>query len=220
MKKVLALLSTFCIFISVVGCGSAVVEKSCAHQWQDATCERPSTCSLCGETKGAEKGHKWMEATCTQASTCIRCATTKGSAKGHDYHDGYCGQCGAKDPSYIARDDIFPGTPKLSFDMNSVGGISFYWKQNYIKDKTIHYITVTYTLYDAVGNPTPDDIHHESTRKCRLIGPFEGKEAIEFSSDVFVYCDVCHKVSFDSLYVEFADGTTATIRYGWNNTVQ
>lgn len=120
----------------------------------------------------------------------------------------------------ISRDDVLSEEPdRLNFRMNSAGGIEFFWKHDYIGKKTINYITVTYSLYDAVGNLTPDDHKGLSTDTMRLIGPFEAGEAIDFNSDVFVYCDVCSKVSFDSLMFEYADGTFAKCHYGWYNQV-
>ena len=47
-------------------------DLSCAHQWLDATCEAPKTCSLCGETEGDALGHntngtvEHKDATCTE----------------------------------------------------------------------------------------------------------------------------------------------------------
>ena len=43
------------------------------HNWEEATCEEPKTCSICGETEG--------------------------EALGHTYVDGVCSECGAKEPA-------------------------------------------------------------------------------------------------------------------------
>lgn len=193
ITQILVLTLAFCLS----GCEVYNYEstyEACQHYWLDATCTEPQKCSLCGETQGYSLGHY--------------------------YSKGYCTRCSASDPNYVSRDSIFPGTPTLKFYMNSAGGIEFYWKQNYTGDKKIDYITVTYTLYDAVGNPTRDDIKHQSTLTGRLIGPFEANEPIEFDSQVIIYCDVCSKISFDSLYLEYSDGTTATVSYGWSNKVR
>lgn len=56
----------------------------CDHDWSDATCTEPKTCSKCGETDGDALGHDWQEATCTTAATCSRCGETKGEPLGHD----------------------------------------------------------------------------------------------------------------------------------------
>jgi len=48
-------------------------EPDCEHEWIDATCTAPKTCSLCGETEG--------------------------EALGHTYVDGICSACGAEKPA-------------------------------------------------------------------------------------------------------------------------
>ena len=50
MKKVLSLVLVFTMLLSMTGCG-------CNHQWQDATCMTPKTCSLCNETTGTVTDH-------------------------------------------------------------------------------------------------------------------------------------------------------------------
>ena len=39
------------------------------HDWQEATCSAPKTCSVCGETEGSVKNHNWQEATCSAPKT-------------------------------------------------------------------------------------------------------------------------------------------------------
>lgn len=64
--------------------------KPCDHQWQDATCETPVTCTLCGETAGSIAGHIWEDPDCTTAKTCIICGVTAGEPNGHKWHDADC----------------------------------------------------------------------------------------------------------------------------------
>ena len=45
MKKLVLLTLVLAMVLTMVGCG-------CKHQWEDATCTAPKTCSLCGETEG------------------------------------------------------------------------------------------------------------------------------------------------------------------------
>ena len=46
MKKILYMvLIVICISTLLTACG-------CEHQWTDATCSAPKTCTLCGETEG------------------------------------------------------------------------------------------------------------------------------------------------------------------------
>ena len=52
---------------ALVICG--LTSCGCLHEWSEATCELPKTCSLCGETDGEPLGHQDMETT----SICSVC---------------------------------------------------------------------------------------------------------------------------------------------------
>ena len=82
MKKCsLGLMLFFIMFLS--GCG-------CKHEWVEATCTAPKTCSVCGETTGETLTHEWIEATCTDAKACKTCGITEGVALGHAWTDATC----------------------------------------------------------------------------------------------------------------------------------
>ena len=66
-------IATVWMLTALAGCG-------CQHQWEEATCTTPKTCTQCGETEGEALGHTWTDATCTDPSTCTRC--------GRDHRDG------------------------------------------------------------------------------------------------------------------------------------
>ena len=51
MKK-LALLVLVCTLLLLSGCG-------CEHEWKEATCTAPKTCTLCQEVEGEALGHTW-----------------------------------------------------------------------------------------------------------------------------------------------------------------
>ncbi len=99
-------------------------EFYCGHEWVEATCTEPKTCSKCGATEGEALGHDVSEyesnndATCTEdgtkTGTCARCGeeitvVDEGSALGHNYVDNVCTNCGAKkcDLIRIAGDSRF-----------------------------------------------------------------------------------------------------------------
>ncbi len=55
----------------LISCGE------CAHEWKDATCDEPKTCTKCGETEGEPTNHalgEWVEthATCTEDGSRTR----------------------------------------------------------------------------------------------------------------------------------------------------
>ena len=211
---ILLLISSLCI---LGGC-----TQSHQHTFSDATCLTPKTCSDCGATQGTVIDHIWIDATCTKPKTCLNCGLTVGGVLRHTYSNGYCSTCYAKEPTpTINRDDVLPGTPEiLTFFSNSVGGIEFNWKHNYIGNKKINYIQVTFELVDAIGNPVRDEIKGKSEHTFKLIGPFEAGKPITFNSDVLFYCDICSKVTLTNIVFEYADGTKATFYYGWYNSVQ
>ena len=73
---------------------SVAAEAECQHQWNDATCKAPKTCSLCGETEGEVGDHSWEDATCKAPKTCSVCDATEGEVGDHSYVDGICSVCG------------------------------------------------------------------------------------------------------------------------------
>ena len=66
------------------------VVETCNHEFIEATCETPKTCTKCGETEGVALGHNWVDATCEKAKHCTRCEKTEGVALGHNWVDATC----------------------------------------------------------------------------------------------------------------------------------
>lgn len=77
MKKFMCILMSAILCLSISACG-------CEHEWQEADCTHPRTCTKCGETEGEALGHEWQEADCEHPKTCSRCGATEGEALGHD----------------------------------------------------------------------------------------------------------------------------------------
>ena len=74
MKKVLSLVAILCMaLVFFAGCDfvseSTTTKAPCEHNWVDATCEAPKTCSVCGVTEGEALGHNPIEVF-GQAPTC------------------------------------------------------------------------------------------------------------------------------------------------------
>ena len=78
----------------------AATSPSHIHNYSNATCTQPKTCS-CGATTGSALGHQFSSATCTSAKKCSRCGATSGSALGHNYVNGKCSRCGKVDPDSL-----------------------------------------------------------------------------------------------------------------------
>ncbi len=86
----------------------------CSHDWTDATCQAPKTCTVCGATEGEKAEHTyvngicsvcgaedpdaepvpcehdWTGATCTAPKTCSKCGEIEGEALGHSFADATC----------------------------------------------------------------------------------------------------------------------------------
>lgn len=109
----LALIAAFIIF-EVLGYAT-----QCKHQWINASCSAPKTCSLCGETEGEPLDHRWDKATCTKPKTCVVCGQTKGEALGHHWVEATCSapktcsRCGATEGEALPHT---PGDPEPAAD--------------------------------------------------------------------------------------------------------
>ena len=67
MKKFCVAALTAVLCLSLAACGE------CKHEWKEADCENPKTCSLCGETEGKALGHDWQGGDCQNPQVCARC---------------------------------------------------------------------------------------------------------------------------------------------------
>lgn len=83
-KKLIVLCCIIGMVLSLAAC------KKCEHEWADATCEEPKTCTKCGKKEGEPLGHQWVEATCTKPKKCSVCSKTEGEALGHQWVEATC----------------------------------------------------------------------------------------------------------------------------------
>ncbi|MGN1027964.1 MAG: hypothetical protein ACI4P4_16350 [Faecousia sp.] len=75
---------------NVVLCVLLLAGCQCSHEWVEAGCTTPKTCSQCGETEGEPIGHTWVEASCTAPKTCSVCGETEGEPIGHTWVEASC----------------------------------------------------------------------------------------------------------------------------------
>lgn len=80
------------IFIFFVLIVLSVLLTGCCfqHEWTEATCTTPQTCTKCSKTEGEPLPHEWENATCTSPQTCKVCGVAQGTALGHDWIDATC----------------------------------------------------------------------------------------------------------------------------------
>lgn len=88
MKKLIICIMAVLMAAGLSGC-------CLAHDWEEATCEKPKTCAKCGETEGEALGHVWEEATCTKAKACSVCGAEQGSPLGHSWKAATCTEAAA-----------------------------------------------------------------------------------------------------------------------------
>lgn len=66
-----------------------VIPNLGGHDWTDATCTTPKTCSVCGATEGDALGHTGGTATCTTQAVCSVCGQSYGAKANHSYSATY-----------------------------------------------------------------------------------------------------------------------------------
>lgn len=98
MKRTILISLVIALALCLTACG-------CEHEWQEATCLTPKTCTLCQEVEGEALGHSWKDATCTAPKTCEACQETEGSSLGHAY-----GEEEMVNPNYVAATATFVKT--------------------------------------------------------------------------------------------------------------
>ena len=101
----------------------------CEHEWAEATCKAPSTCTKCGRTNGEKGDHRYLDATCEEPKTCQDCGKTVGRFLGHDYSMATCTSpkickvCG--DVKGETEHDFIPATceePMICRDCGAIKG--------------------------------------------------------------------------------------------------
>lgn len=101
------------MFLLILTAVFALTACSCEHAWEEATCQSPQVCTLCGETQGEPLGHSWTEADCCSPQTCSRCAQTQGEPLEHSWMDATteepqtCALCGQTRGERILTDPRF-----------------------------------------------------------------------------------------------------------------
>ncbi len=78
IKKTISICLALILLLSLSACGHE-------HQWAEATCTTPKTCTGCNETEGEALGHSWADASCTAPKTCAACGATEGEALEHTW---------------------------------------------------------------------------------------------------------------------------------------
>ena len=78
-----------CTQPAICSCGKTK-GNALGHEYSEATCTAPKTCTRCFRSEGESLGHNYSQATCTEPKICSRCQANGGSALGHDYSEATC----------------------------------------------------------------------------------------------------------------------------------
>lgn len=84
-KKQICMIGIFAVCFMLTGC-------CMNHEWKEATCTEPKTCTKCGKTEGEAMEHTWVEATCSEAKHCSVCGETEGEPLAHTWVEATCAE--------------------------------------------------------------------------------------------------------------------------------
>lgn len=113
--------------------------------------------------------------------------------------------------STLFKDGVF-----LGFYTDSVGGVHVSWKATNLSGKTINYYTCYITMYNPVGDLAYDQIGLEATKTIKIVGPVAPGETLLLFDNLIGYSAVCDTIVMDKIYLEYADGTTEMVQYGYS----
>lgn len=94
MKKTFAILILLGLLLGLCGCPAKKPLPSTT-----TTAPAPTT------TPAPSCVHQYADANCTTPKTCTLCGATRGNALGHDYEEGICSRCGEVDVTHVALTD-------------------------------------------------------------------------------------------------------------------
>lgn len=208
MKKRIVLLSLTLICILLLSA------CKCEHQWIEADCVTPKTCSECQETEGAPSGHSWIAATCEAPKICEVCALTEGEAKGHSWTEANCTKpktcsvCHQTEGKELGHDweEATTEKPKTCSVCNKTEGEKLDVDHRFttastrpIQGKWSADVTLTDTMLGLDG--------YFDTMDCTLYYEFSFDgfvyTGVEFH-DRFQFLDVMKQVDIDNTYATFA----------------
>ena len=80
-------------------------------------------------------GHDWLQATCSEPKTCSVCYLTSGEALGHSYKNGFCTRCGEAQPVAVTR--ITLNKSRLTLGVNATSTLTATVYPSNATDKTV-----------------------------------------------------------------------------------
>ena len=167
MKKRALLLALGMILGIFAGCAHR------NHEWTEATCTEPKTCTVGGETEGEPLGHDWAPASCTEPRTCRRCGVIEGEPLGHDWapatctQPGTCRRCGERSGEPLGHspaaadywhDGVCAVCGEVLEPRREADFVTYGLERPYMElGQTYDYVTLCHENHDAktIGHVTP-----------------------------------------------------------------
>lgn len=140
------------------------------HSYEGQSCTEQGVCTICGDTIAA-LGHNWLDATCIAPKTCSICKMSEGDALGHTNGE-ICTRCGYQNEEAViqaAQGLIY--LYGVDLKMDSVGGNSVYITWKNMSEKDIKYIKFTVQFYNAVNDILADQISGKTSIRLTQTGP-------------------------------------------------
>ena len=99
------ILAVVAILVIGIIIGISQCERECKHDWKEATCTEPKTCTKCGVTEGNRLWHDYV-GNCEEYGRCSRCGDTLPTKYSHRYSGnceeyGSCIDCGKTSPEVL-----------------------------------------------------------------------------------------------------------------------
>lgn len=92
MKYLFCLLIVCALILGMCACGEKNTDESTVATTPVATTTAASSSCV----------HQYADADCTTPKTCTLCGATRGDALGHDYTENTCARCGYEDKTYVS----------------------------------------------------------------------------------------------------------------------
>lgn len=135
MRVLAALLMVTACVGMLAGCGGHT------HEWAEADCTHPKTCTACNETEGEALGHQLTEANYQTAAQCTVCGATEGEVLTPDFE-----------------------TYGIEIDLKAVGDSADYITKSGNNTEVVGKTTLTsYDIY-----PSFDTIEEREGYECRV----------------------------------------------------
>lgn len=115
-------------------------------------------------------------------------------------------------PRYIAEDYLLLYGTSIT-PPNSANGVNFALSFKNISDRTIKYITVIATPYNAVGDPVVSEVGNESTARFTLTGPIEPNATNELKEENAWYNADINYANIEAIEIIYMDAPDETVYF-------